>query len=59
MSVSKVTISLVWRSVMCSPKANYGFLNLPKNEPILSKEDAQDSEFRLFFGRIEKNIICL
>ena len=36
-------------------------LILPKNEKkliILSKEDAQDSEFRSFFGRIEETINC-
>ena len=42
-------------------KANYGFLNSPKKQTkltILSKEDAQDSEFRSFFGRIEETINC-
>ena len=38
-------------------KANYGILNSSKNRTklnILSKEDAQDSEFRSFFGRIKE-----
>ena len=42
-------------------KANYGVLNSSKKRTkltILSKEDAQDSEFRSFFGRIEDTIIC-
>ena len=37
------------------PKAKYGFLNSSKKRTkltILGKEDAQDSEFRPFFGRI-------
>ena len=41
-------------------KANYGFLNSPKNRTnlaILSKEHAQDSEFCSFFGRIEETKI--
>ena len=42
-------------------KANYGFLNSPKKQThlaILSKEHAQDSEFRSFFRRIEEPKIC-
>ena len=42
-------------------KANYGVLNSPKKRTkltILSKEEAQDSEFRSFFGRIEDTINC-
>ena len=42
-------------------KANYGFLNSSKETTkltILIKKDAQDSEFCLFFGRIEDTIIC-
>ena len=37
-------------------KANYGVLNSSnkKKITILSKEDIRDSEFRLFFGRIEE-----
>ena len=41
-------------------KTNYVFFNSPKKRTkltILSKEDSQDSEFCLFFGRIEKKII--
>ena len=39
-------------------KPNYGFLNSPKKRTKLtmSKEEAQDSEFRLFFVRIENTI---
>ena len=40
-------------------KANHGVLNSPKKRTkltILSREDAQDSEFRSFFGRIEDAI---
>ena len=43
-------------------KANYGFLNSSKKGKkltILSREDAQDSEFCSFFGRIEDTINCL
>ena len=42
-------------------KANYGFLNSTKKRTkltILSKEEAQDSEFRSFFWRIEETINC-
>ena len=42
-------------------KANYGFFNSSKKRTkltILSREDAQDSEFRSFFGRIEDTINC-
>ena len=42
-------------------KANYGFLNSSKKQlklTILSKEDAQDSEFSLFFGKIEETTNC-
>ena len=42
-------------------KANYGFLNSVKKRAqltILSEEEAQDSEIRLFFGRIEDTINC-
>ena len=42
-------------------KANYGFLNSPKKRTeltILSEEDPRDSEFPLFFGRIEDTINC-
>ena len=42
-------------------KANYDILDSPKKEmklTILIKEDPQDSEFRLFFGRIEDAINC-
>ena len=41
-------------------KANHGFINSPKKQTkhtILSKEDAQDSEFCSFFGRFEDTII--
>ena len=41
------------------PKANFGFLNSSKKRTkltILSKEDAQDSEFCSFFGIIEDTI---
>ena len=44
------------------PKAKYVFLNSPKkrtNLTILNKEEAQDSEFCSFFGRIEEIIICV
>ena len=40
-------------------KANYGFLNSSKKRTkltILNKEDAQDSEFCLFFQRNEDTI---
>ena len=40
--------------------ASYDFLNSPKKRKkhtILSKEHAQDSEFRSFFERIEETII--
>jgi hypothetical protein len=40
-------------------KANYGFLNSSKKQtklPILSREDAQDSEFYSLLGRIEDTI---
>ena len=40
-------------------KANYGALNFPKKRTkhtILSRKDAEDSEFRSFFGRIEEVI---
>ena len=43
------------------PKANFGFLNSSKKRTkltILRKEDAQDSELRSFFGRIEDTINC-
>ena len=42
-------------------RANYVFLNSPKKRTkltILTKEDAQDSEFRSFFGRIEDTKNC-
>ena len=42
-------------------KVNYDFLNSPKKRTkltILSKGDAQDSEFRSFFGRIKDTISC-
>ena len=42
-------------------KANYDFLNSPKKRTkltILSKKEAQDSEFRSFFWRIEETINC-
>ena len=42
-------------------KANYGFLNSSKKGTrltILSNEDAQDSEFHSYFGRIEDTINC-
>ena len=42
-------------------KAIYGLLNSSKKRTkltILIKEDAQDSEFRSFFGRIEETINC-
>ena len=40
-------------------KVNYGALNSPKKRTkltILSREDAQDSKFRMYFGRIEDTI---
>ena len=40
-------------------KANYGFLNSSKKPTkltIMSREDAQDSEFHSFLGRIEDTI---
>ena len=43
-------------------KAISGLLNSSKKRTkltILSKEDAQNSEFCLFFGRIEDNIILV
>ena len=42
-------------------KAIYGLLNFSKKQTkltILSKEDAQDSEFCSIVGRIEETIIC-
>ena len=42
-------------------KVNYGILNSSTKQSkltILSKEEAQDSEFRSFFGRIEETINC-
>ena len=39
-------------------KANYGVLNSPKNLNEMSREDAQDSDFRSFFGRIEEALNC-
>ena len=42
-------------------KANYGAINSPKKRTkltILTREDAQDSKFRSFFGRIEEAINC-
>ena len=42
-------------------KANYGVLISSKKRTkliILTREDAQDSEFRSFFGRIEETIYC-
>ena len=42
-------------------RANYVFLNSPKKLTkltILTKEDAQDSEFRSFFGRIKDTQNC-
>ena len=42
-------------------KSNYGTLNSSKKQTkltILSREDAQDSEFRSFLGKIEKTINC-
>ena len=43
-------------------KSNYGNLNSYKKQTkltILSREDAQDSEFCSFFGRIEETTNCL
>ena len=62
--LKKVNISLIsfQRTIyqkdkgQATTKANYGFLNSSKKRTkltILSKEDAQDSMFRSFFGRTE------
>ena len=43
-------------------KTSNCFLNSPKKRTkltILSKKEAQDSDFRSFFGRIEDTINCL
>ena len=34
------------------------YLNSSKKRTKLTQEEAQDSEFRSFFGRIEETIIC-
>ena len=54
-------LSLVGVKCTMSLKKLVTYLNSPKKRTkltILSKEEAQDSEFRSFFGRIEMNLNC-
>ena len=63
LSKGNFIIDLVTKGQKIS-KANYGVLNSSKKRtiltkyPELSREDAQYSEFRSFFGRIEETINC-